>query len=41
MTQEGILHEFSQLIEVSHKPVSQVEHTFIKDKEGKIIVTTR
>tara|TARA_Y100000034_G_scaffold136124_1_gene210931 strand:+ start:8784 stop:9671 length:888 start_codon:yes stop_codon:yes gene_type:complete len=40
MTQQGILHEFPQLIEKSHKPVSQAEHTFIKtDKE--IIVTTR
>ena len=41
MVQEGILHEFSQLIEVSHKPVSQAEHTFIKDSSGKIIITTK
>src|SRR4030042_4880053 len=36
MTQEGILHEFSQLIEKSHKPVSQAEHTFIKTGKGII-----
>ena len=41
MVQEGILHEFAQLIEISHKPVSQAEHTFIKDKEGKITITTK
>lgn len=41
MVQENILHEFPQLIEISHKPVSQAEHTFIKDKEGKITITTK
>ncbi|MFA7707589.1 MAG: type II methionyl aminopeptidase [Candidatus Pacearchaeota archaeon] len=40
MVQEGILHDFPQLIEKSHKPVSQTEHTFIKEK-NKIIITTR
>jgi len=40
MTQEGLLNEFPQLIEKSHSPVSQAEHTFIKEK-NKIIVTTR
>ncbi|MEK6935310.1 MAG: type II methionyl aminopeptidase [Nanoarchaeota archaeon] len=40
MVQEKILHEFPQLIEESHHPVAQAEHTFIKTKEG-IIVTTR
>ena len=40
MVQEEILHEFPQLIEKSHEPVSQAEHTFIKEK-NKIIVTTR
>ena len=40
LVQQGILHSFNQLIEVSHKPVAQAEHTFIKTKEGKIIVTT-
>jgi len=41
MIQEGILHEFAQLIEISHKPVSQAEHTFIKTKDNEIITTTR
>jgi len=41
MENQDILHNFSQLIEKSHHPVSQAEHTFIKDKDGKIIVTTR
>jgi methionyl aminopeptidase len=40
MTQEEILHEFSQLIEKSHEPVSQAEHTFIKTDKG-IIITTK
>ena len=40
LTQQGILHEFPQLIEKSHKPVSQQEHTFIKT-DNEIIVTTR
>ena len=40
MVQEDILHEFPQLIEISHKPVSQAEHSFIQDKEG-IIITTK
>jgi len=40
LEQAGILHNFPQLIEISHKPVSQAEHTFIKsDKE--IIITTQ
>ena len=40
MTQQGILHEFSQLIEKSHQPVSQSEHTFIKQNK-EIIITTK
>jgi len=40
MVQEGILHEFPQLIEKSHKPVSQAEHTFVK-KDNEIIITTK
>ena len=40
MVQEKILHEFPQLIEESHHPVAQAEHTLIKTKDG-IIVTTR
>jgi len=39
LTQEDILHEYHQLIEKSHKPVSQTEHTIIKLK-NEIIVTT-
>lgn len=38
---QGILHSYPQLIEKAHKPVSQAEHTFIKDKNNKIIVTTK
>ena len=41
LEQLGIVHHYPQLIEVSHKPVSQAEHTFIKTKDNKIIVTTR
>jgi len=40
LVQQGILHSFNQLIEISHKPIAQAEHTFLKTKEGKIIVTT-
>lgn len=36
----GIVHEFPQLIEDSHAPVAQAEHTFIKTSSG-IIVTTK
>ena len=40
LEQQGIIKNYLQLIEASHKPVSQAEHTIIKtDKE--IIVTTR
>ncbi len=39
LEQAGILHNFPQLIEKSHEPVSQAEHTFVKTHEG-IIVTT-
>ncbi|MBR9705613.1 type II methionyl aminopeptidase [Candidatus Pacearchaeota archaeon] len=41
LEQEGVLHHFAQLVENSHKPVSQAEHTFLKTKEGKIIITTK
>lgn len=36
----GILHQYAQLVEKSHAPVSQAEHTIII-KEDKIEVTTR
>jgi methionyl aminopeptidase len=41
LEQNKIIHSYPQLIEVSHKPVSQAEHTFIKTPKGEIIVTTR
>lgn len=41
LEQNKIIHSYPQLIEISHHPVSQAEHTFIKTPEGKIIVTTR
>jgi methionyl aminopeptidase len=41
LEQAGIVHNFPQLIEKSHKPVSQAEHSFIKTPDGKIIVFTR
>ena len=41
LIQENILHEFPQLIEKSHKPVSQAEHTFIKISDKEIITTTQ
>lgn len=37
----GIVKSYSQLIEKGHGVVSQAEHSFIKTKEGKIVVTTR
>jgi methionyl aminopeptidase len=40
LEQIGCIHNFSQLIEKSHKPVSQAEHTFIKTND-KIVITTR
>jgi methionyl aminopeptidase len=40
LVQEEILHEFPQLIEKSHKPVSQAEHTFIKFN-NEVIVSTK
>lgn len=40
MEQTDIIHNFPQLIEKSHQPVSQAEHTVII-KAGEIIVTTR
>lgn len=41
LEQNNIIHSYPQLIEVSHHPVSQAEHTFIKTPEGKIIITTK
>ena len=41
LEQAGIVHNYPQLIEISHHPVSQAEHTFIKTPDNKIIITTR
>lgn len=41
LEQLGVIHHYPQLIEKSHKPVSQSEHTFIRTKDGKIIITTK
>jgi methionyl aminopeptidase len=41
LEQQDIVHSYPQLIEKSHKPVSQSEHTFIKTEDDEIIVTTR
>ena len=41
LEQAGILHNFPQLIEISHKPVSQAEHSFMKTNDREIIVTTK
>ncbi|MEK6872225.1 MAG: type II methionyl aminopeptidase [Nanoarchaeota archaeon] len=40
LTRASILHSYSQLIEKSHHPVAQAEHTFIKTKDNAIIITT-
>ena len=37
----GIVHNFPQLIEKSHKPVSQAEHSFIKTDKGEIIIFSK
>jgi len=37
---QGIIHSYAQLVEKTHKPVSQAEHTFIK-KGNAITVTTK
>ena len=41
LEQIGAVHHYPQLIEKSHKPVSQAEHTFIKTEKGEIIITTK
>ena len=38
---QNIIKSHSQLVERSHKPVTQAEHTFIKTETGEIIVITR
>jgi methionyl aminopeptidase len=39
LKQQNIIHEYPQLIEKAHKPVSQAEHTLIKTHN--IIITTK
>ena len=41
LEQNKIVHSYPQLIEISHHPVAQSEHTFIKTPEGKIIIITK
>jgi methionyl aminopeptidase len=41
LEQMDIVHSYPQLIEKSHKPVSQAEHTFVKTENSEIVVTTR
>lgn len=41
LEQAGIIKNYKQLIEKSHKPVSQAEHTIIITKDGKVVVTTK
>lgn len=38
---QKIIRSYAQLIESSHKPVAQAEHTFLKTEDGEIIVITR
>ena len=40
LERQGIIHGYAQLIEKTHKPVSQAENTIIK-KDNEIIVTTK
>lgn len=40
LEQQGIIKNYPQLIEQSHSPVSQAEHTIIKTEKG-IIITTK
>jgi methionyl aminopeptidase len=39
LEQNNIVHHYPQLIEKSHKPVTQAEHTIIKTKDGVIVTT--
>ncbi|MAG02353.1 type II methionyl aminopeptidase [Candidatus Pacearchaeota archaeon] len=40
LEQQGIIQHHLQLVEKSHKPVAQAEHTFIK-KDGEVVVSTK
>jgi len=39
MVQNGILHEYNQLVEKAHGKVAQAEHTLIIDNKETIITT--
>ena len=39
LEQEGVLHQYPQLVEVSHKPVSQAEDTILIDKDNVKVTT--
>ncbi len=39
LERNGNLHQFEQLIEITHKPVAQSEHTLLIEKDGTIITT--
>jgi methionyl aminopeptidase len=41
LEQNNIIHNYPQLLEASHHPVSQAEHTFIKTPNKGIIITTK
>ena len=41
LEQADILHNFPQLIEISHEPVSQAEHTVIIKEDNEVIITTQ
>ena len=41
LEQEGVIHSFPQLIEQSHKPVSQTEHTVIINKDKVEVITSK
>src|SRR3989339_707888 len=41
LERNGNLHQFEQLIEITHKPVAQSEHTLLIEKDGTIITTLK
>lgn len=41
LVQQGIVHDYPQLIEITRHPVSQAEHTFLKLPDGTIKITTK
>ena len=41
LVNSGVFEHHAMLIEKSHKPVAQAEHTFVKKESGEVVVTTR